>query len=522
MPNPTPTSGRIRVPVSKVPKENRKPATGAAPAPSRAQLELQKFREMQRQARAMTELNEALLGADKDLHAHATELGKDWRNAEPNFETAAGDVKNYWSGALTIPEGRAEFDRLFDQLFIPRRVAVRNKATADEVAHHRQTLAAAAEFYANLARTAETDFDREHARQKFERAVHNAERGGFLRKEQVDPVLEDFDRRSASGGPLVIVKADSPQGAEAPDASATDSLIGFEKSRDRVTTVRSQSDARSATPTNRSPRDTGLEQTLKEEAEERRRKRESGLDGAELDEGIEKTRQSMLESEDPGWAAMAGHNATVKEAYYRYRRTGDPLEPPRESDEWRYWAANRIYSRIRGEGFSDAVARAVILNTLAESEINMSRNEKDELSFGPFQIKLNRTFDEHGKAVHTLGTMAMDAGILKEPDRLLHDLDYNLDILIWGMRQVPDLDHADSVEFATLKLVKDVFRPTEIPEEKDPNFWPQVEKVTKERLNKIREAEHCRYFENLPAVDVMDPSDKWKHLSPVSPNWGGC
>jgi hypothetical protein len=217
MPYPTPTSGRIRVPVSKVPKANRVPTIASPPAPTPAQVALEKFKETQRQARAMTELNEALLGADKDLFARAHEQGKNWRTAEPDFETAAGDVKKYWSGALTIPEGRAEFDRLFDQLFIPRRVAVRNKAVADEVAHHRQTLADAAEFYANLARTADNDFDREHAKQKFGYVIQNANLGGFLLPEQAVRLLENFRVKSEAGTGSTLLEPENTSRAASED-----------------------------------------------------------------------------------------------------------------------------------------------------------------------------------------------------------------------------------------------------------------------------------------------------------------
>jgi hypothetical protein len=513
---PHPTSGIIHIPKSKVPKSNRAPTASDAPVPSPAQVALEKFKQQQREARSATELNEAILAADKEFHALESEALKDWRTAEDRFDKGAEDILGRHLSTITMPEARTFFERYFPHLMVPRRVNLRTKAVASEVAHNRQTLADAAEFYGRLAQTAATDFDREHAKQKFERLVENAVRGQMIRPEQADKVVARFNSRTTRTVESTVtspevhsIEADSALNGPAPTGviptsqaarSWWDWLWGSEDKAQDVPTE--------PHPTPLAPAGSAGESS--EEAKKERERTRSERDQQRREELARFRQEYYANANDEDLRKLGKVDPDSLQAddvasavYYSQRRSGDPTEPRPNTPEWRHWAVKRIYWRVRDAGYSDGVARAVILNALAESRVNMSWNPRDEESRGVFQIKMNGD----GLGVRT-GAHA---------NRLQVDLDYNIEILLKGMQAVPELNNASSVEFAMWKLLTTVFVPDEARrgDGEDEAVWKaRAMGEAKKRLGWVASQEYLEYSLDLPPSTAEQPTGDWGELSP--------
>jgi hypothetical protein len=213
-PYPTPTSGRIRVPASKVPQENRiKPKVELAER-TKIQIDRENYEKRLSNAHAIKELSEKTLGFHKKLYA----LEERYKNGEPtalpDFDAAVQKLVQGTANSFIFAENRAAFERNAPSLILPRRLSVRTGNARGLHAEYRQHLGELLDFQTERALKADTDYDLESAEQEVEDALARGVEGGLHTLAEANSLREGFRARSVRSTNADITPTERTQAAE--------------------------------------------------------------------------------------------------------------------------------------------------------------------------------------------------------------------------------------------------------------------------------------------------------------------
>lgn len=242
---------------------------------------------------------------------------------------------------------------------------------------------------------------------------------------------------------------------------------------------------------------------------------------------------------DPEEPSYFAYNEAGKRIYRHKKTNAETTDPgnsadfePKINTRWQNWAMHRLYWRVRDEGYSDAVARAAVLNQIGESRICFSYNSNQEISVGTLQAKFSPEmfrwlFSEGGTmppSTGTLGDEAAKAGIVTQQnmERMFTDVDLNIDVFMFGLNKlqgelqkgVPKQQNTISIEFAMYKMLASVFLPGDLSRKKKdygPNYaerdewWAEVDIYRRERLAAV--SHYRRSFALLPNSELPPPTN---------------
>jgi hypothetical protein len=192
-PYPTPTSGRIPVPKSRVPKENKPKAE--LPERTKIQIDRENYEKRLSNAHAIKELSEKTLAFHKKLYSLEEQYKNGGPTALPDFDTAVQKLVQDTARSFHFAENGATFERNAPALILPRRVSVRTGNARGLEAAYRQHLDELVDFNAQRALKADNDYDRESATHNVEDILSKGVEGGLLAPEDADSLRGTFRSR---------------------------------------------------------------------------------------------------------------------------------------------------------------------------------------------------------------------------------------------------------------------------------------------------------------------------------------